>query len=149
MNYINDDSLSVTDLFFNTFVNILRAEKKMLSSSEYDDLSPKELHLIHLIGKMGEITASNLATSVGTTKSSITKSVNALFNKGYVLRKRNFSDRRYVYVSLSEKGKLLFNIHNQFHEQIMSRLLQEFNGEEEKKLKKGILNINNELIKYI
>lgn len=149
MNYINDNKLSVTDLFFNTFVNILRAEKKMLSNSEYNDLSPKDLHLIHLIGKMGTITVSNLASSVGTTKSTITKSINILFKKGYVIRRRNLSDRRYVYISLSKKGITLFNINDKFYDQIINKLLEEFNEREKEKFKNGILSINTELLNYI
>lgn len=149
MNYINDNKLSVTDLFFNTFVNILRAEKKMLSNSEYNDLSPKDLHLIHLIGKMETITVSNLASSVGTTKSTITKSINILFKKGYVIRRRNLSDRRYVYISLSKKGITLFNINDKFHDQIINKLLEEFNEREKEKFKNGILSINTELLNYI
>lgn len=149
MNYINDNKLSVTDLFFNTFVNILRAEKKMLSNSEYNDLSPKDLHLIHLIGKMGTITVSNLASSVGTTKSTITKSINILFKRGYVIRRRNLSDRRYVYISLSKKGITLFNINDKFHDQIINKLLEEFNEREKEKFKNGILSINTELLNYI
>lgn len=149
MNYINDNKLSVTDLFFNTFVNILRAEKKKLSNSEYNDLSPKDLHLIHLIGKMGTITVSNLASSVGTTKSTITKSINILFKKGYVIRRRNLSDRRYVYISLSKKGITLFNINDKFHDQIINKLLEEFNEREKEKFKNGILSINTELLNYI
>ena len=149
MNYINDNKLSVTDLFFNTFENILRAEKKMLSNSEYNDLSPKDLHLIHLIGKMGTITVSNLASSVGTTKSTITKSINILFKKGYVIRRRNLSDRRYVYISLSKKGITLFNINDKFHDQIINKLLEEFNEREKEKFKNGILSINTELLNYI
>lgn len=141
--------MSVTDLFFNTFVNILRAEKKMLSNSEYNDLSPKDLHLIHLIGKMETITVSNLASSVGTTKSTITKSINILFKKGYVIRRRNLSDRRYVYISLSKKGITLFNINDKFHDQIINKLLEEFNEREKEKFKNGILSINTELLNYI
>ncbi|EFQ53326.1 hypothetical protein HMPREF9265_1201 [Limosilactobacillus oris PB013-T2-3] len=43
----------------------------------------------------------------------------------------------------------MFNINDKLHDQIINKLLEEFNEREKEKFKNGILSINTELLNYI
>ncbi|MBP2026213.1 DNA-binding MarR family transcriptional regulator [Acetoanaerobium pronyense] len=95
------------------------------------DLSMNEMHTIEAIGyediKSMTETAEILRITVGT----LTTSVNRLVKKGYVERLRDDTDRRIVLIKLTEKGKEVFKIHEQFHIEMVEKLLEDLNLEED------------------
>ena len=105
----------INSILVDLFKHILDIEEKSLRSRGITDLSMNEMHTIEAIGyediKSMTETAEILRITVGT----LTTSVNRLVKKGYVERLRDESDRRIVLIKLTENGKEVFKIHEQFH----------------------------------
>ncbi|KXG78391.1 putative HTH-type transcriptional regulator YusO [Fervidicola ferrireducens] len=67
-----------------------------------------QCHVILAIGKAGEVSLNELAGLLNLDSSTISRSVDNLFNKGLVSRKVDERDRRYVRISLTEMGKEVY-----------------------------------------
>lgn len=86
-------------------------------------LTHTELHLIEAIGEES-LTMNELADRVGITMGTATVAVSKLTEKGFIARVRSNSDRRKVYVSLTEKGSKALTYHNNYHKMIMSSITE-------------------------
>jgi len=121
----------INSILVDLFKHILDIEEKSLRSRGITDLSMNEMHTIEAIGyediKSMTETAEILRITVGT----LTTSVNRLVKKGYVERLRDESDRRIVLIKLTENGKEVFKIHEQFHIEMVEKLLEDLNLEED------------------
>ena len=86
-------------------------------------LTHTELHLIEAIGEES-LTMNELADRVGITMGTATVAVSKLTDKGFIARVRSNSDRRKVYVSLTDKGSKALTYHNNYHKMIMSSITE-------------------------
>lgn len=86
-------------------------------------LTHTELHLIEAIGE-ASLTMNELADRVGITMGTATVAVSKLTEKGFIARVRSNSDRRKVYVSLTDKGSKALTYHNNYHKMIMSSITE-------------------------
>lgn len=121
-------------LLVELFNDILKIEEKSIKSKDITDLTMNEIHTIEAIGikkekAMGEV-ANELKISVGT----LTTSVSRLIQKGYVLRKKNNNDKRVVLISLTDKGKEIYEIHRVFHQEMIKYVINECSDSEQKLL---------------
>ena len=117
-------------LLVQLFNDILHIEEKALRSTEFTDLSITEIHTIDAIGTEGNRTMGEIAHDLRITVGTLTTAINRLIKKGYVERKRIEEDRRVVIVSLTEKGKNVFDIHSVFHKEMIDTILENFLGED-------------------
>lgn len=85
------------------FNRILVIEEMSLKTSQFSDVSLKEMHTIEIIGKYDQVTPSDIARELMVTLGTVTTSLNKLEAKGYIERTRSSSDRRVVYLSLTKK----------------------------------------------
>ena len=111
----------INELLVELFNDILSIEKQSLKNGHFNDLSITEIHVIEAIGKK-EKTMTEVAGKLGVTMGTLTTSINKLVKKEYVIRERTEVDRRYVYISLTKKGKLAYRIHEAFHEKMVKEL---------------------------
>lgn len=72
-------------------------------------LTPEQFLLIDLLWNQGEMSQQQLADRMQKDKNSVTKLVDAIERKGFVIRKQNSSDRRSNTIVLTEKAELLKN----------------------------------------
>lgn len=86
-------------------------------------LTHTELHLIEAIGEES-LTMNELSDRVGITMGTATVAVSKLTEKGFIARVRSNSDRRKVYVSLTDKGSKALTYHNNYHKMIMSSITE-------------------------
>ena len=119
--------------FVTTFNSILAWEDQSLRSIGKSDISVREMHIIEAISileneKMN--TMANIAKVLSISPGSLTTAVNALVNKGYVLRGRREGDRRVVLVSPTEKGIEVNKRHKQFHNEMVDFVSGEIPEEE-------------------
>lgn len=85
------------------FNRILVIEEMSLKTSQFSDVSLKEMHTIEIIGKHKNVTPSDIARELMITLGTVTTSLNKLEKKGYIERTRSKTDRRVVYLSLTKK----------------------------------------------
>ncbi|WP_333677867.1 MarR family winged helix-turn-helix transcriptional regulator, partial [Muricomes intestini] len=71
-----------------------------------------------------------VARKLGITAGSLTTSVNSLVNKKYLVRERSESDRRVVYVRLTEKGRKAFFHHKDYHMQMTDAVVKSLDADE-------------------
>lgn len=72
-------------------------------------LTPEQFLLIDILWNQGEMSQQQLADRMQKDKNSVTKLVDAIERKGFVIRKQNSSDRRSNTIVLTEKAELLKN----------------------------------------
>ena len=105
-------------------------EEEEIITDEYKDSSNNDMHIREAIGLGDDSTMSVVARKLGITAGSLTTSVNSLVNKKYVVRERSESDRRVVYIRLTEKGRKAFYHHKDFHTQMTDAVIQSLDENE-------------------
>ncbi|MDR0199796.1 MAG: MarR family transcriptional regulator [Streptococcaceae bacterium] len=132
----------INHLLTSIFNNVLIIEENKLKNSNFPDVTLKEMHTIDAVGEDEARTPSQVAKSLMLSTSTITISLNNLEKKGYIERTRSDSDRRVVYISLTEKGKLVYKSHKSFHERMIERFVHDLKEEEVAVMAKGLLNLS-------
>lgn len=86
-------------------------------------LTMSEIHTLEGIQNSETKRMSDVASDLRITQGTLTVTINRLSHKGYVNRTQDTSDRRIYRLGLTEKGSEVMNIHNQFHEEMVDRLM--------------------------
>ena len=124
------------------FNKVLVIEEMSLKTSQFSDISLKEMHTIEIIGKDDKVTPSDIARAQMITLGTVTASLNKLEAKGYIERRRSQSDRRVVYLSLTKKGRLVDRLHSKFHKRLVDQIVEDFDETDVKALTKGLSNLH-------
>nr|WP_269207153.1 MarR family transcriptional regulator [Streptococcus equi] len=117
-------------------------EEMSLKTSQFNDVSLKEMHTIEIIGKYQQVTPSDIARELMVTLGTVTTSLNKLELKGYIERTRSSVDRRVVYLSLTKKGRLLNRLHAKFHKNMVGHVVADMNEDEMQALLRGLGNLH-------
>ena len=132
---------TVNDILVNVFNEIMDNEERALITSEYKDISVKDMHVIEAVGIGNPRNMSAVAKSLSVTVGTLTIAMNNLVKKGYVNRVRSEEDRRVVLVSLSEKGEQAYHHHRIFHERMVMSVLKDLNKEETESLTAALIKL--------
>lgn len=132
---------TINDVLVNLFNDILDIEEKALITSEYKDISVKDMHIIEAIGMNESRNMSTVAKAISVTVGTLTIAVNNLVKKGYVRRTRSEEDRRVVLISLSDKGKRAYLHHKTFHDKMVLAVLKDLNHEETESLTRALAKL--------
>ncbi|MDN6728547.1 MAG: MarR family winged helix-turn-helix transcriptional regulator [Alkalibacterium sp.] len=117
-------------------------EEQTLQMSQFKDVSIKEMHTIDAIGMYQEHTTSEVAKKLGITVGTLTVSVNNLVRKDYVKRVRSEIDRRVVKLALTNRGRLLYRVHDKFHRDMVKETINEMGENESEVLMLGLKNLH-------
>lgn len=134
---------TLNDVLVNLFRDITGIEQKAVRALGYSDITANDMHVIEAIGVDAPKNMSSIARALSVTVGTLTISVNSLVKKGYVVRQRSEEDRRVVLVSLSEKGKEVFEHHAKFHKAMIDGAIEELTGEELEVLIKAVTKLNS------
>ena len=85
---------------------------------KFKELSKNQPMVIKIIGMEGEIMPSTIGNYIGMNKSSLTRMIDDLEEKGMVFRKNDPEDRRKVLISLTDKGLECYNYFNEIVDEI-------------------------------
>ena len=121
---------TINDILVNLFNEIWDIEEKALITDQFKDISVNDMHIMEAIGIEKPKNMSSVARMVDVTVGTLTIAINNLVKKEYVLRVRSEEDRRVVLISLSEKGKAAYEHHRQFHQKMVTAVLEDLNQEE-------------------
>lgn len=94
------------------------------------ELTPEQFLLIDLLWNQGPMSQQNLADTMDKDKNSITKLVDALENKGLVVRQRDKTDRRSNTIVLTEKAEAMKIETKEFGIAMLDRMLDGISEEE-------------------
>ena len=106
---------TLNELLVRLFKDIMEIEGKCLVTEEFKDLSYNDFHVIEAIGTKEPKSMSTVAKLMNVTTGTLTKAMDGLTEKGYVIRERSRQDKRVVWVYLTEKGKAAYKHHEEFH----------------------------------
>lgn len=129
-------------LLVQLFNDILHIEEKVLKNSEIKDLSITEIHTIDAIGTKGNRTMGEIACDLRITVGTLTSAINRLIKKGYVERSRTEVDRRVVLINLTELGKKAYEIHDNFHKEMVSTTLEYYDENQQETICTILENVN-------
>lgn len=107
---------------------------------EYDEkekLYMREVHFVSEIGPTGKLTMSELAAKLDITQGAVSQLAGRLEKKQYIIRERSAEDSRRIVVSLTEKGRELYEHHVKYdlkNHQLMSERLEMYSDEDLERL---------------
>ncbi len=119
-------------------LQLRRLERQPRTFGEAGPLTPSEIHTVDAIGLEGGILMSELAVRLGVTKGAVTQIVGRLETKDLVKRNPHPTDARSVVISLTEKGKVAYAVHQELHQEFFNQLRAELGTEEVQIFEKGI-----------
>ena len=125
------------DLLVKLFNEIMNIEEKAIITEEFKDISNNDMHIIEAVG-LGGGNMSSIAAKLKITVGSLTTSMNSLVKKGYVKRERSEKDRRVVFIQLTNKGRMAYHHHAEFHRQMTEAVIAELNENETEVLVKAL-----------
>lgn len=141
-----DKSLSViNEVLIDIFKNILSIQHEyVVNRGEINvkNLSYTEMHTISAIGEDSSKSMSEVAKDLGITVGTLTIAINNLVKKGYVSRTRDELDRRVVLITLTDKGKKVCRIHDEFHTEMVKATIDGLTKEEEEFLTKALWKLD-------
>lgn len=137
------DYQQINDYLVDIFNNVLVIEENSLRHSRFKDVSIKEMHTIDEIGKKPDVTPSEISKALMVTLGTVTTCLNKLEAKGYIVRARSNIDRRVVHLTLTQKGRLLYRLHRQFHRSMVTRITDGMTSDELSVMKKGLKNLHS------
>ncbi|MFU2163480.1 MarR family winged helix-turn-helix transcriptional regulator [Streptococcus pluranimalium] len=136
------DYKEINDYLVGIFNNVLIIEEASLKTSRFKDVSIKEMHTIDEIGNTPKATPSDIAKALMLTLGTVTTSLNKLEKKGYIVRTRSRIDRRVVHITLSQKGRLLYRLHQKFHMNMVKQITDGLDEDEFKVMSRGLKNLH-------
>ena len=137
--------MEINKLLVEIYDDIIHIEEYSIKQGAFSDLSITEIHTVEAVGLYGSKTMSEIAAELEITMGTLTTAVDKLIRKGYLERNRSDSDRRIVNVSLTQRGKLAYRIHEKFHLDMVKAIMSDFNTEEEEILLIALRKLNMHL----
>lgn len=109
-------------------------------------LTPEQFLLIDMLWNQGEMSQQQLADQMQKDKNSVTKLVDAIELKGFVVRKQNANDRRSNTLILTEKAELLKNEAKQKGISILDNMLEGISEEELRSFLETLHKLNRNMV---
>ncbi|MCM1105469.1 MAG: MarR family transcriptional regulator [Blautia sp.] len=121
---------TLNELLVRLFKDILEIEEKCLITEEFKDITTNDMHIIEAVGVEEPKSMTTVAKLMSVTTGTLTKAMDALGEKGYVVRERSTEDKRVVKVRLTDRGKAAYYHHEQFHRQMIQNISSEMSEKE-------------------
>ncbi len=131
----------VNQLLTTVYGDIVRVEELALRTSQFKDISLKEVHAVDAISMYEHKTTSEVARELRITPGTLTTMVNHLVRKDYVKRLRSDDDRRFVRLGLTRRGRLVYRAHASFHRQMVESFAKGMDDEQLKIIERALLNL--------
>lgn len=121
---------TLNELLVKLFKDILEIEAKSLITAEFKDITYNDMHIIEAVGIDEPRNMKTVAKLMSVTTGTLTKAMDALCEKGYVVRERSTKDKRVIKLRLTDKGKSAYYHHEQFHRQMIKNIASEMSEQE-------------------
>lgn len=137
----------VNDQLVLIFNEILEIQERVLKKSRFSDLTLKEMHTIEAIAQDGSLSSNQVAKNLKVTPGTLTVAIQGLEKKGYVKRVKSDKDRRVVLLQLTDRGQAIYQVHKNFHQEMVEETLTGLDPKEVEVLTKGLNNLQQFLLK--
>lgn len=109
----------------NTYRIINKYNQKTKTAKHYgteDLLYPAEVHMIEIIGSQKSITTTKLAQVLSITKGAVSQVTRKLSEKNMIVKEPSKEKTNEVSISLTTKGKIVFEYHQDMHKEMLVKL---------------------------
>lgn len=135
----------------NTFLvdiwgRINKIEERSLTTALGEDISVTEIHIIEKIGNNQPRRMSEVSRALGVTMATLTVACDKLEYKELVVRERDTKDKRVVNVSLTPRGRAVYECHRQFHHKMVSAALADLTPEQISILAESLIKLQKFLL---
>ncbi len=136
----------LADLTFNLLAS---CQEKEVRLAEQYGLTQAEFRCLRLFNADESLNNKQIAERMSLSPSRLTRIIDGLVKKEYILREIDNSDRRNMKVSLSKKGVLLVQLLNQAYLDIHKEILEDIDEQQHKPLINAMTNLLSALEKWI
>ena len=112
-----------------------RMEEEAKEQFNLNELTITQMHYLEMISELANPNLTELATAMKLTKPTVTVLVDRLIEKELIYKVQSDEDRRSTHLHLSEKGKLINQMHEYAHRRMAEEIEKKINSEEEIQLR--------------
>lgn len=102
---------------------IVELEESAKEQFSFNELTLTQMHYLETINQLQNPNLTELALELNLTKPTVTVAVDKLIEKEYVYKVKSDEDRRSMHLHLTEKGKLLNQMHDYAHKLLAERMI--------------------------
>ena len=99
-----------------------RMEEEAKEQYSFKELTLTQMHYLEMISELENPNLTELATAMKLTKPTITVLVDKLIEKELVYKVQSDADRRSTHLHLTERGKLINQMHEYAHRRIVEQI---------------------------
>lgn len=105
-------------------------EEAAIEQYNFSGLTHNQMHYLETISLLSNPNITELALYLNLSKPTVKVAVDKLIEKDFVFKIRSDSDRRSAHLHLSEKGKLINQMHDFAHKKIAEEFGNKLNSDE-------------------
>ncbi len=143
---VQQNATRLADLTFTLLANCQEKEDRL---AEQYGLTQAEFRCLRLFGADECLNNKHIAERMKLSPSRLTRIIDGLVKKEYIMREIDINDRRNMRVSLSDRGKLLVNKLNQAYINIHKEILEDIEDNQHKPLITAMTHLLSALEKWI
>lgn len=132
-----------------TFSLLANCQEKEIRLAEVHSLTQAEFRCLRLFGSDETINNKAIAERMNLSPSRLTRIIDGLVQKEYIIREIDPNDRRNMKVSLSSKGQLLVKQLNKAYIDIHKEILEDIEVDQHQPLIIAMTNLLSALEKWI
>ena len=107
-----------------------RMEEEAKEQYNFKELTLTQMHYLEMISELVNPNLTELAVAMKLTKPTITVLVDKLIEKELVYKVQSDADRRNTHLHLTERGKLINQMHEYAHRRIAEQIDKKINADE-------------------
>jgi len=107
-----------------------RMEEEAKEQYNFKDLTITQMHYLETISELKNPNLTELAGSMNLTKPTVKVLIDKLIEKEFVFRIQSDADRRSTHLHLSEKGKLINEMHSYAHRRMVEDIQKKITPDE-------------------
>jgi len=107
-----------------------RMEEEAKEQFSFKDLTLTQMHYLEMISELKNPNLTELAVAMKLTKPTITVLVDKLIEKELVYKVKSDADRRSTHLHLTERGKLINQMHEYAHRRMAEQIEQKIDAAE-------------------
>ncbi len=131
---------TLNELLVELFYYILYIEERNLKDKEVT-LSMSEIHLLEQVHKASNNNVTSIASKMMITKSTFSINASRLIRKGYLTKYKDAEDARIVRMEVTDKALKVLEIHDEFHDHLINKAIEDLNLEENQVLNQSLESI--------
>ena len=105
-------------------------ESQAFELEGFSDITMNQMHYLETIGELGGPTFGDLADKLEVTPPSVSAIVKKLTKAGYLSKEQSQEDGRVYFLHLTEKGSRFKQLHDEVHQILAKRIIENLNPDE-------------------